>query len=145
MEAHRITDPQDARTFVRAGNAYLTLRSAKTGTRYTYRVRRKKEDDRAPLFVSVLYGPNNETDYQYIGSVFDGFTFRTTAASRLPSDATPVKAFGYFARALQHDQIPDNLEVWHEGRCGRCGRTLTVPESIKTGLGPECAKRPPRG
>lgn len=31
------------------------------------------------------------------------------------------------------------LQVWHEGRCGRCGRKLTVPSSIETGLGPECA------
>jgi hypothetical protein len=29
--------------------------------------------------------------------------------------------------------------VWHEGRCGRCGRKLTVPESIESGFGPECA------
>jgi hypothetical protein len=31
-----------------------------------------------------------------------------------------------------------NLEIWHEGRCGRCGRKLTVPESIHNGYGPEC-------
>jgi hypothetical protein len=30
------------------------------------------------------------------------------------------------------------LEVWHEGRCGRCGRALTVPESVERGIGPEC-------
>jgi hypothetical protein len=27
----------------------------------------------------------------------------------------------------------------HAGRCGRCGKTLTVPESKATGLGPDCA------
>jgi hypothetical protein len=30
------------------------------------------------------------------------------------------------------------LEFWHEGRCGRCGRRLTVPDSIASGYGPEC-------
>lgn len=34
----------------------------------------------------------------------------------------------------------DRVEVWHEGSCGRCGRKLTVPSSIETGLGPECAE-----
>jgi hypothetical protein len=34
-----------------------------------------------------------------------------------------------------------DLEVWHEGRCGACGRRLTVPESIERGLGPECYGR----
>jgi hypothetical protein len=33
------------------------------------------------------------------------------------------------------------VEFWHEGYCGRCGRELTVPESIERGLGPQCARR----
>jgi hypothetical protein len=28
----------------------------------------------------------------------------------------------------------------HEGKCGRCGRLLTVPSSIESGIGPECSK-----
>jgi hypothetical protein len=38
-------------------------------------------------------------------------------------------------------ELPKGLKVHHEGRCCRCGRKLTVPESIETGLGPECASR----
>jgi hypothetical protein len=34
--------------------------------------------------------------------------------------------------------MPDGVVIWHEGRCGRCGRRLTVPESIESGYGPEC-------
>ena len=39
---------------------------------------------------------------------------------------------------------PDNIteagfDVHHEGKCGKCGRPLTVPESVKTGLGPICS------
>ena len=34
--------------------------------------------------------------------------------------------------------LPISVRFWHEGRCGRCGRTLTDPESIKRGLGPVC-------
>jgi hypothetical protein len=33
------------------------------------------------------------------------------------------------------------LAVYHEGRCGACGRRLTTPESISSGLGPVCAGR----
>jgi hypothetical protein len=33
------------------------------------------------------------------------------------------------------------LEVWHEGRCAKCGLKLTVPQSIMTGFGPTCAKK----
>jgi hypothetical protein len=53
------------------------------------------------------------------------------------ADAMVTIAFGW---AWRHPDS-DKLEVWHEGRCGRCGRRLTVPESIESGLGPECATK----
>ena len=37
--------------------------------------------------------------------------------------------------------LPANVTVWHEGKCGACGRKLTVPDSIKSGIGPVCAAR----
>ncbi|MGQ4872128.1 MAG: DUF6011 domain-containing protein, partial [Candidatus Thorarchaeota archaeon] len=32
--------------------------------------------------------------------------------------------------------LPEKVRIWHEGKCGRCGRRLTVPESIESGYGP---------
>ena len=37
--------------------------------------------------------------------------------------------------------MPAELEVWHQGSCGKCGRPLTVPESIASGIGPVCASK----
>lgn len=34
---------------------------------------------------------------------------------------------------------PTGLEVWHAGRCAKCRRPLTHPDSIARGLGPICA------
>lgn len=45
------------------------------------------------------------------------------------------------ARLQSGNGLPETVEVWHEGRCARCARRLTVPESIILGLGPECATR----
>jgi Family of unknown function (DUF6011) len=61
--------------------------------------------------------------------------------SRVGREAPSAKAFDWAWRALTKGTMPANLEVWHEGRCGRCGRKLTVPESIARGIGPECAGR----
>jgi hypothetical protein len=36
----------------------------------------------------------------------------------------------------------DRYDVQVESRCGLCGRELTDPESIKRGIGPECAQKP---
>jgi hypothetical protein len=140
----RITDAVAARDFILAGNAYFTIRSQKTGTRYTYRVSLPRNEDRkkiypASYFVALLTGPDNEGDYTYLGIIKDLNTFRLTRASRMTSDSVPVRAFRYIFERLCLKQLPEDAEIFHEGRCGRCGRKLTVPESIERGIGPECA------
>ena len=127
--------------FITAGNAYFTIRSQKTGVRYTYRVNVSKPNEKytkATTFVSLLTGPQNTEDYSYLGMISNG-QFRLTRASRMKADSTPVKAFQWVWSALQAGKLPPATEIWHEGRCGRCGRKLTVPESIEAGIGPECA------
>lgn len=145
-DAHKIADPAWIREFVLAGNATFTLRSVRTGTRFTYRVRKTRAD--APWFVSVLTGNDNEHAYTYLGTIHQrNEAYRHGVKSPLAYDAPSAKAFAWFWPHLeecfrrQRGELGPNLEVWHEGRCGRCGRKLTVPESIASGLGPECAKR----
>jgi hypothetical protein len=48
--------------------------------------------------------------------------------------------FDYVLNKLKTNKLPEFVEVWHEGKCGKCGRALTVPSSILTGIGPECSK-----
>lgn len=141
--------------FVFAGNATFTLRSVKTGERFTYRVRlagagkaadveatkRKREAFGTAFFVSLLRGPSNEDDFAYLGLI-DNRGFHRTTKSRVGEDASSHKAFAFFFCRMQTGGAPcATLEVWHEGRCGRCGRKLTVPESVERGIGPECAGR----
>lgn len=130
---------EQALAFIFAGKAVVTLQSAKTGTRYTYKVSKAEEKEgqaaqQPRYFVSLLTGPENTSDYTYLGMVSNG-ELRLTHASKLPIESAPVKAMQF---ALAHPEAPE-LEIFHEGRCGRCGRVLTVPESVETGFGPECA------
>lgn len=131
-----------------AGRATITVRSAKTGTRFTYKITRCADDKKALWFVALLSGPDNVADYQYLGIVkpvasdyVPGFTrhfeFRLTAKSRAGADAPSVVAMMWLAKNWESDRV----EVWHEGSCGRCDRKLTVPESIESGIGPTCAGR----
>jgi hypothetical protein len=60
--------------------------------------------------------------------------------SRIGPDAPSAKAFAWlFPKLAAGAKLDDLVELYHEGRCGRCGRTLTVPESVATGFGPNCA------
>jgi len=144
---------EQAHYFIFAGNATFTLVSKKTGTRFTYRVREcdtpdykanKARGAEEVHFVKVLTGPNNEEDYQFVGTVFNRGTYRHSRKSRLREDAPSVKVFTWFLGRLEAPEGPsvlaEQVEIYHEGRCGRCGRTLTVPESVTTGFGPECAE-----
>ena len=57
------------------------------------------------------------------------------------SVSTPLPGLKRVRRSTQINQgrMPLTLTVFHDGKCGRCGRKLTVPESIQSGLGPVCA------
>lgn len=124
-----------AKTFVTAGRALITIKSLSTDQHYTFRIRKKKGSD--VIFVSALQGPEHFT---YIGFIrFD--LFFHGAKSKIGSDTPTVKAFQFFFNDLIKGVVHKKLEVYHHGVCGRCGRTLTHPESILTGLGPECIKK----
>lgn len=139
-EGKHITDPTDIARFVHGGNALFTLVSSKTGTRFTYRARKSK--DGSVFFVSVMFGRDNISDYAYMGVIRDN-RYQPGRKSNITPGDVRNKAFAWFYQALQHPNNSglDKIEFWHEGRCACCGRTLTVPESIEKGIGPECAKR----
>ena len=127
-----------------AGRGVLTLTSEKTGVRYTFKITQALDKaTSAPQerwFVSLLTGPENTADYTYLG-MLDERGFRTTKASKLTPDSLPVRGFAFFWKHIAAGTMPPQMEVRHEGSCGRCGRALTVPESLDTGLGPECAAK----
>lgn len=137
MHAHQMTTASDVEKFVTAGKAIFTLRSGKTGNRFTFRVR--KSEDGNVRFVQFMNGPDNHGSYAYLGVIGRQGDFRMTEKSKATPEALVAKAFTYFWKKVSSDHVlPSQLEVWHEGKCGRCGRRLTVPESIESGLGPEC-------
>lgn len=136
--------------FVLAGRADFTVENSATGGRFTFRVcapRKETEaggeviDHEAKVrFVKVLTGADNSSDYEFLGTVFlDGNVYRPGKKSRISSDAPSSRAWAWFwGRLAQGRDLPESLNVWHEGRCARCGRKLTVPESVASGYGPEC-------
>ena len=129
----------DYKNFVKAGKAIFTLENETTGNRFTYKVKKLKNKD--IWFVSVLNGPDNYHNYNYLGCIFDK-TFRSTSKSRIGQDALSFKAFKWLNSIINLDKpLPEGVNVYHEGRCGRCGKRLTVPSSILSGYGPECVKK----
>jgi Family of unknown function (DUF6011) len=147
---HAIVDVEAQKRFVLAGNAIFTLRSLKTGKRFTYKVSKAKPNPSFPnqgptYFVSLLNGPENTSNYQYMGLMQNfgalAWGVRQTRGSRVSAMADSYKGIVWFLGNVANGKPVSNVEVFHAGKCGRCGRTLTVPESIESGIGPECAKK----
>lgn len=138
----RLTSAADAMAYILAGKSIVTLESQKTGARFTYRI--SAAPDGAAHFVGLLNGPDNTTDYQYLGRISRGVFWVGRKVPRpgdISRDAPSARAFDWTWRAIARGVLPEQLEIWHEGRCGRCGRRLTVPSSIESGFGPECINK----
>jgi len=141
-----ITNPDAIREFMLAGKAFFTVVSTKTGKRFTYRVARPHGDDpNRPWFVGVLTEADNTEGYTYLGCLWpdkDGWvTYRYGKKSRIARGTPCEVGFRWLVDQLRGGSKLDRVEFWHAGRCGACGRQLTVPESIATGLGPVCAAK----
>jgi hypothetical protein len=131
------------RAFLFAGNAIFTV-SNPEGKRYTYRVKqaaKRREGEAVVWFVGMLAGPNNHEDFRYLGLVTARGEVKHGHRSTWPEDSEAWKVAAWAIRLVMGDKAPPSgYRIQHAGYCGRCGRMLTVPESIESGLGPECQK-----
>lgn len=127
--------------FVLAGKAIFTVHNDKN-EHFTYKVTKAKNGNL--WFASFLTGPDNESNYSYLGVIKENGEFRTTAKSRMDFNSKPVKVLCWVLRLVWNESVvPEGYGINHAGRCGRCGRTLTRPEGIdpegyRLGFGPEC-------
>lgn len=144
----------DMNKFMFAGNATFTLLNRETQGRFTYKIRKLKQEgtqDKDIFFVKVLTGQDNENSYKFIGTIFvptfngnkpgEQSYFKWSYKGGIGMDAQSVKVFNwFFENVIIKGHGYPVLEFYHAGKCCRCGRTLTVPESIESGIGPECEK-----
>jgi hypothetical protein len=126
--------------FFFGGRSTFTIKSEKTGLWKTFKISRPRGKD--VFFAQLLAGPDNEHSFVYIGIVdIETGTLRLTKNSKRNEQSPDVVTLRWFLTHLFTDKQLTNATVYHEGKCGCCGRKLTVPESIERGIGPECWSR----
>lgn len=132
--------------FILAGRAVFTIeppadycKQYKIPGHLTYRVSRAK-DSETVYFVAI----KSDRSFQYIGLLQPSGVIKETRKSLLAESDLLFRIASRTLRRIfagEGEQIEAaGFKVHHEGKCGRCGRELTVPESIESGIGPECAK-----
>jgi len=108
----------------------------------TFKIARVEFEDRPGefFFVHLLTGPDNENDYTYLCKLDPGKgELRATAKTRAGAERTDAWMRLQAAIDLAWGNPPAVRVVAHHcGKCARCGRMLTDPESIERGIGPVC-------
>jgi hypothetical protein len=139
----------DIRNYLFAGKAEFTLQSNVTGKHYTYRVLSKTEEPNYPVkFLYVLSGSNNDSDWSYAGTVrmlknnpSHEISYNTTPKAQFTRTSPAIIALRWLIWKLNKNELSPDLSFLHSGKCSACGRKLTDPESIRSGMGKICRGR----
>lgn len=142
-DLRRYIDANDGR----CGALVTVVAGSAEGARRTFRFRAKTKaklaaHERKAYFLDVLSGPDNGVDYSGCGSLVQiangGCEYRPYGEVSATTRAAATLLAGGLNTQPGWPPLPAGVEFWHQGTCARCGRSLTVPESIASGLGPEC-------
>jgi hypothetical protein len=130
---------EDIKNFVFGGNATFTVVNTGTKKHFTFKVKQPKNND-SVFFVSVMNGSDNNSNYAFIGTYFTkNGGYSHGKKSSIGKDAQSAKVISwFFNKFINNEEKYPTVQVYHEGKCGKCGRKLTTPESVKSGLGPVC-------
>jgi len=131
--------------YMLAGNCTVTLVSKKTKAMITCKLKKiKSKRADGNEFIYLLNVPDGSKSI-YAGVVYfnasgDKFEFSTGVKGQVQESDIRVKSVLYVINKLLAEKYDLEVEVYHSGKCGRCNKKLTVPDSIVTGLGPECSR-----
>ena len=114
--------------------APFTIRSKKSGKDYTFKISQVPFKDNNYIHIKV------ETEYlnfKYMGWYRDGKIINKKLEVNTPAS----QAVSWFLRQMfsnNFDNLNQSVDIFHLGKCLKCGKTLTDSNSIEVGFGPVC-------
>ena len=146
---HHLLKPEVRVKFMLAGKADMVVVSKKTGEEIFYRIQRPADGGNKVRFVMTRDRPDiSGNDLVYMGFIglnnhddIMPFLWGERKAG-VPKGDYRVRSFEWMWYKLARDiDVDEQVEIYHIGKCGRCGRKLLDPNSIEAGLGPICRMR----
>lgn len=131
--------------FILAGKCEFILHSTKTGADFKFEMTKQEQRDNKDKFIyflNVLHG----YEKTYAGVVWfnedtQEFKFSQGKKGQINANELNIRSLIFVLNKLFRNEAVQYLDVFHVGKCGACGKKLTTPESILTGLGPTCSKK----
>jgi hypothetical protein len=136
---------ENALVFMLAGCSEFTMVSGNTGKKLYYRLDKKISSSNSDEFVYWLNVGEQNGTFTYAGVLFfdnndKRFKFGRGARGKLNPSDIRVRSILFVLNNLNNNKTNMPLKIYHVGKCGRCGKRLTDPSSILTGLGATCAR-----
>ncbi len=133
--------PEQFRNFIFAGRSVFTLENSETGNYLTFKVKQiKKNYKEVPgqFAIECKTLGDKAHGYKFLG--FVDLNERKFKKRYWDSNFVGFKTWVWLLKNLERLEDFTKLAIYHEGRCCKCGMPLTVPESIDSGIGPDCKK-----
>lgn len=131
--------------FMLAGKSEFILHSSKTGEYFEYYLTKKASMNNENEFIyflnTKLSGKKVYAGVLWYDNKVGEFKFSKGQKGEVDNNHLNIRSLLFVLNKLNSGGVPQYCTVYHTGTCGRCGRKLTTPESILTGLGPECSKK----
>lgn len=133
---HELEGQDRIHKYLMGGRGVVTLQS-ESGVHHTYRfqIPKNHRDEDDTMFIQTLIDGNT---WVYVG-MYKEKRFHLTKSSHFKIDSPIVKGVAFILKLMFRTNFSDSrMHLYHEGICSRCGRPLTSPESIESGIGPVC-------
>lgn len=134
----------DFRTFMFQGRARFTMENSNTGNYVKFRVQARKTKRNQPeetnffeVFTTVL-GDKVLGEIE-IGEI-DRKNGRINLKEGVPRDNQGLTTAIWLVQKWRELEKYENLKIYHLNVCCKCAMPLTIPESIKDGIGPICVR-----
>ena len=122
--------------------AYLTVYH--NDKHRTFRVRKVKENEPMPKnaqILSLLVGSDNTSSYKQFAFInkYGAFVFKKLREDKC-WQAYADLVFDLITKGVNSKYYDLGYRMIKSEHCFRCGRLLTTPESIESGIGPICCQ-----
>ena len=138
--------------YILSGNSRFKLKSGVTGSEIYYRVQKREFTGGCKIntgyknYIFAVYANDCEDDLKYIGAMYFD---REAKIFRINEGNTPnskyfsreSKALTYTINKLFHRVYEINVEIYHNGFCGKCSKQLETRLEQHYGLDFNCLKQ----
>jgi len=123
----------------------ITIENRESGKFRTFRIETMPESASfaaGKQVLSLLVGPNNSQNYKGFAFIDGNDVHVWKKCKGQNGDKSDFEHFARLVEGLVIFQQPSSrYAVLEATECRRCGELMTVPQSIRRGIGPVCAGR----